>query len=113
MAEKERFELSNGFTRYTISSRAPSTKLGDFSMPQALLVNSGYFTTGKAMRQGKNQVFFILGKIAAAQFGTPGDDRAETKAMPPQTTLFPASGGRRCGEGDASVRVMVAVRRQI
>ena len=32
MAEKERFELSNGFTRYTISSRAPSTKLGDFSL---------------------------------------------------------------------------------
>ena len=30
-AEKEGFEPSNGFTRYTISSRAPSTKLGDFS----------------------------------------------------------------------------------
>ena len=25
LAEKERFELSNGFIRYTISSRAPST----------------------------------------------------------------------------------------
>ncbi len=31
VAEKERFELSNPFTGYTISSRAPSTKLGDFS----------------------------------------------------------------------------------
>ena len=31
LAEKERFELSNRFTGYTISSRAPSTKLGDFS----------------------------------------------------------------------------------
>ena len=31
LAEKERFELSNPFTGYTISSRAPSTKLGDFS----------------------------------------------------------------------------------
>ena len=46
LAEKERFELSNRFTGYTISSRAPSTKLGDFSMPQALPVNKGYFTTG-------------------------------------------------------------------
>ena len=45
-AEKERFELSNRFTGYTISSRAPSTKLGDFSMPQALPVNKGYCTTG-------------------------------------------------------------------
>ena len=36
MAEKERFELSNGFTRYTISSRAPSTKLGDFSIATRL-----------------------------------------------------------------------------
>ena len=36
LAEKERFELSNGFTRYTISSRAPSTKLGDFSMDKPL-----------------------------------------------------------------------------
>lgn len=40
VAEKERFELSNGFTRYTISSRAPSTKLGDFSTP----VNSRIIT---------------------------------------------------------------------
>ena len=32
VAEKERFELSNPFTGYTISSRAPSTKLGDFSI---------------------------------------------------------------------------------
>ena len=31
MAEMERFELSNPFTGYTISNRAPSTKLGDFS----------------------------------------------------------------------------------
>ncbi len=46
LAEKERFELSNRFTGYTISSRAPSTKLGDFSMSQALPVNKGYCTTG-------------------------------------------------------------------
>ena len=31
MAEKEGFEPSNTFLRYTISNRAPSTKLGDFS----------------------------------------------------------------------------------
>ena len=32
VAEKEGFEPSNPFTGYTISSRAPSTKLGDFSI---------------------------------------------------------------------------------
>ena len=32
LAEKEGFEPSNPFTGYTISSRAPSTKLGDFSI---------------------------------------------------------------------------------
>ena len=31
VAEKEGFEPSNPFTGYTISNRAPSTKLGDFS----------------------------------------------------------------------------------
>ncbi len=31
LAEKEGFEPSDGFTHHTISSRAPSTKLGDFS----------------------------------------------------------------------------------
>ena len=36
LAEKEGFEPSNGFTRYTISSRAPSTKLGDFSISDKL-----------------------------------------------------------------------------
>ena len=51
VAEKERFELSNGFTRYTISSRAPSTKLGDFSMSQALLVNGHYITINLSLRQ--------------------------------------------------------------
>ena len=52
VAEKERFELSNAFTRYTISSRAPSTKLGDFSMP----VNMRYITTN-----GKTcQLFFCV-----------------------------------------------------
>ena len=39
MSEKERFELSNGFTRYTISSRAPSTKLGDFSIFSFVFIN--------------------------------------------------------------------------
>ncbi len=53
-AEKERFELSNGFTRYTISSRAPSTKLGDFSMSQALPVNERYSTTVFYFSQEKN-----------------------------------------------------------
>ncbi len=38
MAEKERFELSNRFTGYTISSRAPSTKLGDFSKSNSVVV---------------------------------------------------------------------------
>lgn len=56
-AEKERFELSNRFTGYTISSRAPSTKLGDFSTSQALPVNNGYFTTGWAARQAQNSIF--------------------------------------------------------
>ena len=32
MAEMERFELSNSFPSYTISNRAPSTGLGDFSI---------------------------------------------------------------------------------
>lgn len=32
MAEKKRFELLNPVTGYTISSRAPSTGLGDFSI---------------------------------------------------------------------------------
>ena len=57
VAEKERFELSNRFTGYTISSRAPSTKLGDFSMPQALLVNMGYCTTGWTARQAFHESF--------------------------------------------------------
>ncbi len=60
-AEKERFELSNRFTGYTISSRAPSTKLGDFSTSQALLVNMGYFTTGSAARQAFIQSFYLKG----------------------------------------------------
>ena len=60
LAEKERFELSNRFTGYTISSRAPSTKLGDFSMSQALPVNMGYFTTGEAARQAENFIFLFL-----------------------------------------------------
>ncbi len=36
LAEKEGFEPSNPFTGYTISSRAPSTKLGDFSITVGL-----------------------------------------------------------------------------
>ena len=32
VAEKEGFEPSNRFAGYTISNRAPSTKLGDFSV---------------------------------------------------------------------------------
>ena len=59
-AEKERFELSNRFTGYTISSRAPSTKLGDFSTSQALSVNMGYFTTGQAARQAQNSSFLLV-----------------------------------------------------
>ena len=60
MAEKERFELSNGFTRYTISSRAPSTKLGDFSMSQALPVNERYSTTVFEFSQEKNYAKNLL-----------------------------------------------------
>ena len=40
LAEKEGFEPSNGFTRYTISSRAPSTKLGDFSRTDKLQLDA-------------------------------------------------------------------------
>ena len=36
MAEKEGFEPSRRVNAYTISSRAPSTKLGDFSVPMNL-----------------------------------------------------------------------------
>ena len=43
MAEKEGFEPSNPFTGYTISSRAPSTKLGDFSIVSAC-VNVRYYS---------------------------------------------------------------------
>ena len=58
LAEKERFELSNGFTRYTISSRAPSTKLGDFSTRDKLwLVNEKYSITKKCVRQVENYNF--------------------------------------------------------
>ena len=38
MAEKERFELSNGFTRYTISSRAPFATDGNKNEPIITLV---------------------------------------------------------------------------
>ena len=52
MAEKVRFELTKPGVVYTISSRAPSTKLGDFSMP----VNMRYITTN-----GKTcQLFFCV-----------------------------------------------------
>ena len=52
LAEKERFELSNGFTRYTISSRAPSTKLGDFSIgDERFAVNGNKYTTLFSARQ--------------------------------------------------------------
>ncbi len=61
MAEKERFELSNGFTRYTISSRAPSTKLGDFSTrDKHWLVNEKYFTTKRNVRQVLKYIFFVF-----------------------------------------------------
>ena len=64
LAEKERFELSNRFTGYTISSRAPSTKLGDFSMSQALLVNVCYCTTGWTARQAFHQSFVVSLEIS-------------------------------------------------
>ena len=77
LAEKERFELSNGFTRYTISSRAPSTKLGDFSTPLTCSSTNGsiaqFFKTVKQFssvlrffdlhnRTGKNAARAIHGK---------------------------------------------------
>ena len=41
MAEKKGFEPLNPFTGYTISSRAPSTKLGDFSIYETVDASAG------------------------------------------------------------------------
>ena len=41
LAEKDGFEPSNPFTGYTISSRAPSTKLGDFSIYETVDAAAG------------------------------------------------------------------------
>ena len=57
-AEKERFELSNGFTRYTISSRAPSTKLGDFSLAACSKPNGNIVALNETFV--KKKVFFVL-----------------------------------------------------
>ena len=43
-AEKVGFEPTNGFTRYTISSRAPSTKLGDFSLAACSKIEQNYIS---------------------------------------------------------------------
>ena len=56
LAEKEGFEPSNPFTGYTISSRAPSTKLGDFSIGSAC-VNVWYYSI---IAGGCQSVFFGL-----------------------------------------------------
>lgn len=48
MAEKEGFEPSRPFPAYTISSRAPSTKLGDFSTTSAILACIRITVKGKS-----------------------------------------------------------------
>ena len=65
MAEKVGFEPTRRFTAYTISSRAPSTKLGDFSTPERLLDNKRKFITLPFLRQVKNHSFFQAGAKCA------------------------------------------------
>ncbi len=60
MAEKVGFEPTRRFTAYTISSRAPSTKLGDFSTPERLPDNERDFNTFPFGSQGINHSFFIV-----------------------------------------------------
>ena len=88
MAEKERFELSNGFTRYTISSRAPSTKLGDFSTigtssarQQGIVYHNIYDSS-----RGKTRFFSITQTAATAAFSPDAADISSRHGHHPQST---------------------------
>ena len=97
MAEKERFELSNGFTRYTISSRAPSTKLGDFSTigtssarQQGIVYHNIYDSS-----RGKTRFFSIAQTAATAASSPDVADISSRHGHHPQST-----GG--CGGSNSS-----------